>query len=455
MYNNLDKRADAITELLDAICSNPNARSVVELSLDPSFHRTHDSVYKAIGKFSIEELAELTTCVIPENRQKQRIQLLVDVTYAPREYAYTLEDRGFVYKPTVIKGNKPITIGHQYSTIVYHPEIKEKQSPHWVSPISVQRVTTDEKKSKVAVRQIESIMKSPRFAESNELVTIAGDSDYSRVEYLHDNQQHENVICVSRVRSNRTLYQSHVPTAEEKSKSKKGRPKKYGEKFRLPDPETWHTPSSEIEFEAHTKKGEPYIVHVQQWDNMLMRGKNKPKRMAMSDHPFSLIRITSIDPVTGEPKYAKALWLIVMGKRRNELSLKDSYDCYDERYDIEHFFRFAKQKLLLDSYQTPQVEYEENWWKMVHLAYLQLWLASEQAQPEPRPWEDHLETSQNQIATPATVQRDFPRIKSMFENNPSLPKPRGNSSGSQKGVTRERRTRHPVIKKGDKKADTT
>jgi len=34
LYQNLDNRADAILELLDALSSNRDARSVVELSLD-------------------------------------------------------------------------------------------------------------------------------------------------------------------------------------------------------------------------------------------------------------------------------------------------------------------------------------------------------------------------------------------------------------------------------------
>ena len=31
-----------------------------------------------------------------------------------------------------------------------------------------------------------------------------------------------------------------------------------------------------------------------------------------------------------------------------------------QRFDIEHFFRFGKQRLLLTAAQTPNVETEEN-----------------------------------------------------------------------------------------------
>ncbi len=37
-------------ELLDALCSTPNARSVPELSLSPHYHPEHNSIYKTIEK---------------------------------------------------------------------------------------------------------------------------------------------------------------------------------------------------------------------------------------------------------------------------------------------------------------------------------------------------------------------------------------------------------------------
>ena len=66
------------------------------------------------------------------------------------------------------------------------------------------------------------------------------------------------------------------------------------------------------------------------------------------------------------------MWLALSGHRRNELSATDVYESYKQRYDIEHFFRFGKQKLLIDRFQTPKVSHEENWWQIVQLAYTQL-----------------------------------------------------------------------------------
>ncbi|MCP5097702.1 MAG: hypothetical protein GY943_19315 [Chloroflexi bacterium] len=56
------------------------------------------------------------------------------MTAQPRQFAHTLADRGIVYQPTLIKGNKPVTIGHQYSTTVYLPEAEAGMSPSWIIP---------------------------------------------------------------------------------------------------------------------------------------------------------------------------------------------------------------------------------------------------------------------------------------------------------------------------------
>ena len=81
---------------------------------------------------------------------------------------------------------------------------------------------------------------------------------------------------------------------------------------------------------------------------MLMKGKDG---IQMHDHPFRLLRVTCVDD-NGNPVYTRPMWLLVFGKRRNELSLTACVDSFLQRYDIEHFFRFGKQKLLLTAAQS-------------------------------------------------------------------------------------------------------
>ncbi len=62
----------------------------------------------------------------------------------------------------------------------------------------------------------------------------------------------------------------------------------------------------------------------------------------------------------GKIVFKKPLWLMIAERRRPELSSKQAYDCHSRRYDIEHCFRFGKQKLLLARSQTPDTRHEEN-----------------------------------------------------------------------------------------------
>jgi len=130
------------------------------------------------------------------------------------------------------------------------------------------------------------------------------------------------------------------------------------------------------------------------------------------EHPIDILQIRVTDEI-GQPVFARPLWLGFQGKRRDEISLIDAYQAYQSRYDIEHFFRFGKQKLLMASYQTPDTPHEENWWQLSVLAYDQLFLARSMVKALPKPWERYLPAYQHQedqllsTATPSQTQRGF------------------------------------------------
>ena len=128
----------------------------------------------------------------------------------------------------------------------------------------------------------------------------------------------------------------------------------------------------------------------------------------------------------------------------------EAWEAYGQRYNVEHYFRFGKQRLLMASYQTPDVEHEENWMQIMALAYMQLWLARDLAEALPRPWERYLPETERETASPSTVQRDFGRIIRQIGTPAEPPKPRGKSPGRAKGERQHPRKRHPVIKKDPK-----
>ena len=141
------------------------------------------------------------------------------------------------------------------------------------------------------------------------------------------------------------------------------------------------------------------------------------------------------------------MWLLAIGERRRELSSVDIWAAHGRRYDVEHFYRYGKQRLLMAAYQTPDAENEENWWQIVQLAYVQLRLARSLAEALPNSWERYLPQPEPGCASPATVQRDFERIIRQIGTPAQPPKRRGISPGRAKGIKLPARPRQPVIKK--------
>lgn len=459
LYTSIPYRADATMEVLDALSSNANAQSVVELSLNPSFRRNYKSVYDVIEHFfepshsepnteerqiHEQQLMRLISSYLPEP-QHQRFWLLgVDVTSAPRPFAYTLEDRGYVYYPNAVAGNKPVTIGHQYSALVLFPHKQHTSSSHWAVPLSLRRVTTQETKRSVGVAQVKQLLNDETLPFHQQLCVQVADSDYSAVSYLGEMTEHENLVIIAQVRSNRVFYR--MPSPDETSTGP-GHPTWYGQPFDLKEPNTWGKPDQVMEITYTSHGGHTHKIQLECWHDMLMRGTSQ---YPMHQHPFMLIRARVFNE-SGEQVFQRPLWLSVFGQRRKEISLQESWEAYKRRYDIEHFFRFGKRRLLMIAYQTPEVQHEENWWQIVQLAYMQLWLSRNLAEAMPTPWERYLPQfqthSETQEASPSMTQRSFSRIIQEIGTPAKIPKPRGKSPGRTRGARQKPRKRQKVIKK--------
>jgi len=452
LYQNFNNRADTLMELVDAISSSPHVRSVVEYSLAPCFRRSYSTIFKAIAEMTWDERssAHLLSPYVPEPQARPFRLLGVDVTPQPRQFAQTLADRGMVYQPNTVKGNKPVTIGHQYSTVAALPEAESGVSSSWVIPLLTRRVPTDEDKELVGAEQIDLLLKDDRLPFNRDLCVEVGDTSYSKPAYLHANRHHRQLVTIARVRGTRTFYRQPVAGTSE---SGAGHPTWYGDVFSLQEESTWHTPDESLTITETSLRGKVHRVKIQAWHQMLMRGKYKPKRLPMHHHPFTLLWVVRYDE-QGQLIYKRPLWLLVIGHRRHELSLLHIYDAYRQRFDLEHFFRFGKQKLLLTSFQTPEAVREESWWQLSHLAYAQLWLSRHLAYNLPRPWERNLPSMKTRQMSPSLVQRDFERIIRQIGTPAKPPKRRGNSPGRRKGVRLPPRLRRKVVVKGQQKANS-
>jgi hypothetical protein len=446
LYQNFTNRADTLMELVDALCSSGSARSVVEYSLAPCFRRTYSTLYKALAEWTWDQgqLARLLSPFLPRPRERSFWLLGVDVTPQPRPFAQTLPDRSMVYHPNELAGNTPVTIGHQYSSVALLPEAQAQLSPSWVVPLSTARVASEDDKEGVGAAQIDALLQDRALPFHSELCVEVADSKYSKPAYLHAHRRHANLVTIVRVACNRTFYRQAQAAAE---RAGAGHPTWYGARFALGDPTTWPPCDTHAVTQHVSRRGKRYRVEIQSWNNCLMRGQRKPKLLPMQRYPFTLLRIVFYDQA-GKEAFRHPLWLIVVGQRRHELNPFESYHAYGRRYDLEHFFRFGKQHLLLADFQTPDAEREESWWQLAHIAYAQLWLAREVVAVLPRPWERNLPTIQTRQISPSLAQRDFGRIIRQIGTPAQPPKPRGISAGRRLGTRLPPRPRQKVVVKG-------
>jgi hypothetical protein len=117
-------------------------------------------------------------------------------------------------------------------------------------------------------------------------------------------------------------------------------------------------PGEKQQFDAHTTKGRKLTITVWRWDNMMIRSKNGNN---MKDKPFDLLAVQVCDAQTGERIFHREMFIAVCGERKTEISTSLGYKFYRHRYDIEPYLRFAKQRLVLEDFQTPDVEHFDNW----------------------------------------------------------------------------------------------
>ena len=206
-------------DLLDALCSNIQSPSVVQLSLNPLFRRGYSALYKALGgnlfakpseddesqsKGKQFQSLDLISQVVPIPKQRHFFLFVLDCTSISRPFADTLKDRGMVHQPTPIQGNKPITIGHSYSMLAVLPERNDGDSP-WTIPLDMSRVPTESNGTQMGIAQLNTVLSHPNVPWSDALCVAVVDSAYGNKKFLaacrrddfrpHQNMQSSEIKC--------------------------------------------------------------------------------------------------------------------------------------------------------------------------------------------------------------------------------------------------------------------
>lgn len=450
-------RAGATLDLIDALSAMTTADSVVKVSLSDLFSRTYSSLTDVLSSLFRKNLKTLPTdeerheqafkvtqllverCA-PSSSEKDPVLFAIDCTANSRIYANKLDDRTNVHAPNHVPGQKPITIGHEYSVLVYLPNQPEDRELHWVVPLSVRRVRSGQSGPQVGLRQLEEIVNCTDF-KAHFCISVT-DAAYSTKNWVIGVDQWPQVVQIARVRSNRKFFRLPTPN----SQTRRGRPQEYGEELVLQAPPE---PDLEEITTMITRKGKECQVLLQRWNDIIMQGSKEERT---HEHPFDLLKITVTDK-KGNPVYRRPLWVIIVGARRREVRSKDAHTAYGRRYDIEHFFRFGKQRLQLVNSQTCKTHHEENWHWIGLLAYNMLYHARSLASAVRYPWEKKEIRILGSIERPSQVQRDYSRIIREIGTPAPVPKPRGKSPGRQLGQKGGERPDCPVIRKSAEKKD--
>jgi len=160
VYSSLDRGADALFNLGDALLSESQAQSLPELSLSPFFERQWPSVYEALedGRINVEQVRALWVSVLlAERAEDELIWIAVDGSNLARPTAPTSADRTIIHLSNLPLVDKPISIGWTFSTVVLVPE----QASSWTPILDQERISSEQTAIEVAIGQLQAPLWDP------------------------------------------------------------------------------------------------------------------------------------------------------------------------------------------------------------------------------------------------------------------------------------------------------
>ena len=406
VYHCLGNAKDAVFELTDAAILSRNPTSLAELSLSPVFRRQWHSTYEALEDCHPSR-DKMMAVYIEQIQLSSRPLLVGDHSGWFRPDAVTLKERTYEHKPNRISVERPIGVGFGYSTIAVVPE----EIGSWALPLLHERIDSSE----TAISKLSNQLKQV-CSQVDPRPIIVVDSQYGCASFV---QQTADIPCdkLMRLSSNRCFY------GEPKTYDGRGRPRKHGHKFKLNDPKTWLTEEQIAELE------DPQLgfIRIQAWHKFHFRQAANQK--------LSLIRVEQLNSRHGRP-----LWLAWQGEQMPRLI--EVVKLYLRRFAIEHWYRFAKQRLHWTLPSLGTKEQCDRWSDLMPMMTWELWLAREIMVDNPLPWQ------KPQVnLTPGRVAQGFGTVIATIGTPASAPQPRGKSPGWSKGRLRAKKIRYPIVKK--------
>ncbi len=405
LYGQLGKAKDAVFELMDAVLVSASISSFVSLSQSPVFRRRWPSTYAALHDSRLPQSKLLRQTIAQVETSEQPI-LAGDRTFWPRRDAKTLRERMFEHN----HGAHP-TVGHSYSTLAWIPEA----SGSWALPLRQERISSFETPSKRAAFQLQQVVRQLGVRP-----LAVYDRGYGNARFVNLTDGIEADLLL-RLATNRVVY-GPAPAY-----GGRGAPRKHGVKFKLNDPTTWPVADETIVVED-PQYGQ---LQIMRWSGFHF--KQSPQR------PMEIIRVEVLTPVGHKRKF-QPLWLAWLGQTLP--ALQTIWRTYLRRFALEHWYRFAKQRLHWTQPQLSSVKATERWSLLVVLMSWQLWLARNECLDHPLPWQ-----RVHDKLSPGRTAQAFASILAAIGTPAKPPKPRGKSPGRSTGEHPSPRPHYPTVKK--------
>jgi len=429
-YRCLGSWKDALFETCDAILEgNGPVSSSPELSLESVFRRSHGSLYKALSRGGIDEVA-FRRLLCDQRPATWPLVFAVDASTWDRCDAECSPERGYYYSASKHSAGQPIVAGWHYqwiSQLNWDPD-------SWTAPVDSSRLDPEGDETKGTIDQVRGVV--VRLGGVCDVPLFVFDAGYDAIAIGHELQ---DVRCqvLTRIGSNRVFYDD-PPT---RGQGVNGRPKRHGRRFSCADETTQQLPDGQ----HHAKDNRYGDIRVQAWHGLHPRLGTRGHWAGRDEPPIVRGTVIRVD-VQRLPKptsrSSKTLWLWWSGEGMPDLDLV--WRAYLRRFDIEHTYRFVKNTL---GWTTPKIatpQQADLWTWLVIATYTQLRLARGLVGDLRLPWERRCDPAK---LSPRRVRRGFCRLRAYIGTPAQPPKTSKPGPGRPKGSKSGPRRRHPAIKK--------
>ena len=425
VYALLEKQADVLFELTDAVIQTPRPHSFTELALAPAITRGWGSLSEALATGRLNEAALRKLCLAQLPAGRTRYHFALDVMAVRRMHSPTLNERVYCHGAQREVGGKGIVVGLPYSLLAF----VEQRGTSWAPTVHTQRVQPGESAVAVALTQTQWLA---QHLPPEGVAETALDGGYGNVPFFLG-VKGQRLFATARMRNDRVFYQLPSPSAA--GTKRRGRPVKYGQVFKCGDPTTWPPPAETLEL-AEAAYGR---VRLQLWSALRLRVKDQ------------IVDLTVVRSCihTEKAKPPAAHWYGVYNGTTEPTTLARVFECITHRWPIEPANRFRKERLHAELPKVRQASASDLWMQLLQVIEWELYLFRGRACDVRLPWQAPLTTAQ---LTPGRV------IRALSEHLPQVGTltqkvlPRGKSPGWKKGRPRTVPTRYRLTPKRQKQA---